>query len=101
MKTAPADPLKRVRELVAGREASGLLRVLRPRVADEDVVDLAGNDYLGLARDARVTGAAAEAAAEWGAGSTGSRLVTGTTQLPGAVEDELAPFVGAPAGAAV
>ena len=98
MSTPRTDPLKRVRELVAGREAAGLLRVLHPRAADEDVVDLAGNDYLGLARDPRVTMAAAEAAAEWGAGSTGSRLVTGSTPLHAALEDELAAFVGAPAG---
>ena len=43
-------------------------RVLRPRGADDDRLDLASNDYLGLARDPRVTGAAAAAAAAWGAG---------------------------------
>ena len=38
-------------------------RRLRPRPASSDLVDLAGNDYLGLRRDPRVTAAAAEAAA--------------------------------------
>ena len=56
-------------------------RALRPRAADDDLLDLASNDYLGLARDPRVTAAAAAAAARWGAGSTGSRLVTGSTEL--------------------
>jgi len=63
------------------RRRAGLTRRLRPRRADSDLLDLAGNDYLGLARDKRVTGAAAAAALRWGAGSTGSRLVTGTLEL--------------------
>jgi 8-amino-7-oxononanoate synthase len=45
-----------------------------------------------------VTRAAAEAALSWGAGSTGSRLVTGSTELHARFERELAEFVGAPAG---
>lgn len=91
------DPLARVRAAVAAREAAGLRRVLRPRPAADDVLDLAGNDYLGLAHDPRVTAAAARAAEQWGAGSTGSRLVTGTTELHRTLEDELAAFTGAPA----
>src|SRR5207248_2875647 len=35
-------------------------------------------------------------AQEWGAGSTGSRLVTGTTLLHSELEAELADFAGAP-----
>ena len=91
------DPLERVRAAVAEREGLGLRRVLRPRPAHEDVLDLAGNDYLGLCHDPRVIKAAAGAAREWGAGSTGSRLVTGTTQLHAALEGELAAFLAAPA----
>lgn len=91
------DPLARVRAALAARDAAGLRRVLRPRAAQDDVLELAGNDYLGLARDPRVTLAAGEAASEWGAGSTGSRLVTGSTQLHAALEHELADFAGAAA----
>lgn len=91
------DPLARVRAAVAAREAAGLRRVLRPRAADDGVLELAGNDYLGLARDSRVTAAAADAARVWGAGSTGSRLVTGTTQLHAELERELVGFAGAAA----
>jgi 8-amino-7-oxononanoate synthase len=71
--------------------------VLRPRPAFEPVVDLASNDYLGLARDPRVVGGAVQAARTWGTGSTGSRLVTGSTELHAQLEDELAAFCGAPA----
>ena len=91
------DPLARVRAALAARDAAGLRRVLRPRPTHEDVLDLAGNDYLGLSRDPRVVGAAVAATREWGVGSTGSRLVTGTTELHATLERELAAFCGAPA----
>ena len=93
----PGEALERVRAAVAARDAAGLRRALRPRAADDAVLDLAGNDYLGLARDPRVTAAAADAARRWGAGSTGSRLVTGTTELHAALESQLAAFCAAPA----
>ena len=92
------DPLEPLRQAAAARTAAGLHRELRPRAADDDLLDLASNDYLGLARDPRVTGAAAEAALRWGAGSTGSRLVTGSTDLHTRLEADLADFVGARAG---
>lgn len=76
------------------RADAGLVRSLRPRPSGTDVLDLAGNDYLGLTRHPEVTSAAAEAAREWGAGSTGSRLVTGSTALHAELERELADFCG-------
>ncbi|HEV2782921.1 MAG TPA: 8-amino-7-oxononanoate synthase [Actinophytocola sp.] len=78
----------------AERRAAGLTRQLRPRRADSDLLDLASNDYLGLARDKRISGAAAAATLRWGAGATGSRLVTGSTDLHGELEQELARFCG-------
>lgn len=78
------------------REAAGLTRRLRPRRSDDPVVDLAGNDYLGLSRDPRVTAAAADAARAWGAGAGASRLVTGTLSLHDDLERELAGFLGQP-----
>ncbi|WP_091449595.1 8-amino-7-oxononanoate synthase [Actinokineospora iranica] len=76
------------------RRRAGLSRQLRPRRPDSDLLDLAGNDYLGLAKDKRVSGAAAAATLRWGAGSTGSRLVTGSTELHSELEYELARFCG-------
>ncbi len=76
------------------RAEAGLVRKLRIRQAQEPELDLAGNDYLGLARDKRVAGAAAAAALRWGAGATGSRLVSGTTDVHAELEQELARFCG-------
>jgi 8-amino-7-oxononanoate synthase len=93
-----SDPLEHLRRAAADREATAMRRTLRPRAAGEDLLDLASNDYLGLARDPQVTAAAAAAAVRWGAGSTGSRLVSGSTELHRELERELASFVGAAAG---
>lgn len=82
-------------ERAAERERAGLDRVLRPRGVIDGVLDLASNDYLGLARDPRVIDGAVRAARRWGAGSTGSRLVTGDTTVHHELEDELAAFCGA------
>lgn len=79
----------------ADRAAAGLRRTLTARRADEDALDLASNDYLGLSRHPRVLDAAADALRVWGAGATGSRLVTGTTELHEQFERALAEFVGA------
>ncbi|GAB3455791.1 8-amino-7-oxononanoate synthase [Actinophytocola sediminis] len=76
------------------RRRAGLVRTLRPRGPGSDLLDLAGNDYLGLSRDKRVAGASAAAALRWGAGSTGSRLVTGTIEAHTELEHELAAFCG-------
>jgi 8-amino-7-oxononanoate synthase len=76
------------------RRRAGLTRRLRPRAAGPGPLDLAGNDYLGLSRHPEVIAAATEAARTWGAGATGSRLVTGSTGLHAALEAELAAFCG-------
>jgi 8-amino-7-oxononanoate synthase len=81
----------------ASRERGGLRRQLVPRAADEQVIDLAGNDYLGLTRHPAVTAAAAAAATTWGGGAGASRLVTGTLQLHADLEATLADYLGQPA----
>ncbi|HSE09437.1 MAG TPA: 8-amino-7-oxononanoate synthase [Nocardioidaceae bacterium] len=85
------------------RAELGLARTLRPRGlrldgAGGDVpvgpVDLASNDYLGLSTDPRLVEAAVAATRAWGTGSTGSRLVTGTTELHVELEEALARLTG-------
>ncbi|PXX62399.1 8-amino-7-oxononanoate synthase [Nocardia tenerifensis] len=92
------DPLRWLDERAAARVAAGLRRELRPRAARSPSIDLASNDYLGLVRHPEVIDGAVEAVRRWGAGATGSRLVTGTTAEHELLEGELAEFVGAEAG---
>lgn len=80
------------------RRDAGLRRALRPRPAVATELDLASNDYLGLAQHPEVIEGGVAALRMWGAGATGSRLVTGDTELHQQFESELAEFVGAPAG---
>ena len=82
------------------RAKAGLNRRLRPRSAADQIVDLAGNDYLGLAVHPAVIAAAASALSAYGLGATGSRLVRGSTQVHAALETALASWLGA-AGALV
>lgn len=90
------DVLTPLRRAALARQGAGLRRVLVPRSADDGRLDLAGNDYLGLSRHRQVVEAAATAARRFGAGATGSRLVSGTTVLHEQLEHTLAAHVGAP-----
>ncbi|WP_256821098.1 8-amino-7-oxononanoate synthase [Dietzia sp. Die43] len=84
-------------DAAADRASRHVRRVLSPRAAEDGVIDLASNDYLGLGRHPEVVDAAVAATRRWGAGATGSRLVTGTTEEHLALEAELAGFCGKPA----
>ena len=77
------------------RREAGLRRSLRPRPAVATELDLASNDYLGLSQHPDVIEGGVAALRMWGAGATGSRLVTGDTELHQQFESELAEFVGA------
>lgn len=88
------DPLGWLDARAAARVRAGLRRALRPREADAGIVDLAGNDYLGLTRHPAVVAAAVDAVRTWGAGSTGSRLVSGSTRLHADLEEALAAHLG-------
>ncbi|MEE6138673.1 8-amino-7-oxononanoate synthase [Mycobacterium sp. 050128] len=80
------------------RREAGLRRSLRPRPAVATELDLASNDYLGLSQHPGVIEGGVAALRVWGAGATGSRLVTGDTELHQQFEAELADYVGAAAG---
>jgi 8-amino-7-oxononanoate synthase len=79
------------------RRVAGLRRTLSARPAVACEVDLASNDYLGLSQHPEVIEGGVAALRTWGSGSTGSRLVTGNTELHEEFESELADFVGAEA----
>lgn len=59
-------------------------------------LNLASNDYLGMATDEDIIAAAARALSQDGAGAAASRLVTGTLPAHVALERELAEFLGQP-----
>jgi 8-amino-7-oxononanoate synthase len=61
------------------------------------VLVFGSNNYLGLAGHPEVRAAAAAAVDVWGAGSSGSRLTTGSLALHTALEEEIAAFKGAQA----
>lgn len=92
------DPLSWLEERADERARAGLRRQLRARPAHSDLIDLASNDYLGLSRHPLVVEGAIEAVRAWGTGSTGSRLVTGTTVAHEEFEADLAEFTGTQAG---
>ncbi|GAB3876646.1 8-amino-7-oxononanoate synthase [Terrabacter terrigena] len=65
-----------------------------------DALDLASNDYLGLARDERVVAAAHDALDRYGASATASRLVTGTLPVHRDLEAALCRLTGQPSALA-
>ena len=78
------------------RAARGLTRRLHT-TKPGDLLDLAGNDYLGLRTDPRVIAAAVAAVESHGGGSGASRLVTGTLPVHDDLEATLAGLLGSPA----
>lgn len=91
------SPLSWLDTVAQQRRRDGLRRTLRARGAIAPEVDLASNDYLGLSRHPEVIEGGVRALRTWGAGATGSRLVTGNTELHEELESALAGFVGADA----
>ncbi|OBJ00597.1 8-amino-7-oxononanoate synthase [Mycobacterium sp. 1465703.0] len=89
------SPLAWLEAVERQRREAGLRRSLRPRPAVATELDLASNDYLGLSQHPDVIDGGVAALRMWGAGATGSRLVTGDTELHQQFESELADYVGA------
>ncbi|WP_197506580.1 8-amino-7-oxononanoate synthase [Mycobacterium sp. E136] len=92
---AGLSPLAWLDDVERQRRAAGLRRSLRARPPVGTELDLASNDYLGLSQHPAVIDGGVAALRTWGAGSTGSRLVTGNTELHEGFERALADFVGA------
>jgi len=98
-----SDPLDFTRAELDRLDAASLLREVRaldsaqgPEVDlnGRRVLLLASNNYLGLANDPRVVGAAADAARRWGAGSGSARLISGGVRLHDELEARIAAFKG-------
>ena len=61
-----------------------------------EMVMMGSNNYLGLVNDPRVIAAAQAAAAKFGTGCAGSRLLNGSLTIHEELEERLADFVGKP-----
>lgn len=96
--------MKNPGQFLSELKSAGLLRVLRnveclpggmARMEDgREVVNLASNDYLGLAHHPALVEAFSRAARDGGAGAMASRLVTGTRRAHSGLEDALAALKG-------
>src|SRR5713101_6612104 len=69
----------------------------RARFDGKDVINLASNNYLGLAAHPKLKEAAARAAVDYGAGSGAVRTIAGTMTLHRELERRFAAFKGAEA----
>lgn len=78
-------------EAQAARSSAGLLRTMHP---PRGLVDLASNDYLGLASHPHLVERTCAAVNSLGVGSTGSRLLTGHRDAFTELEERLAAFSG-------
>jgi 8-amino-7-oxononanoate synthase len=72
----------------------GLRSAAHVSVDGRELLNFCSNDYLGLAHDARLGTAMAEAARRWGAGAGAAHLLTGHTREHHELELELAAFTG-------
>lgn len=92
--------LSELRDDLGRLESQDLLRRLRAvehrgrlvRHGGREMINLAGNDYLGLAGHPRLREAAIEAIRTWGVGAGASRLVSGHTPVHAGVESRFASF---------
>ncbi len=64
------------------------------RIANDDILMLSSNSYLGLSFDERLRNAAHTALEQYGTGSGGSRLTTGSYDIHKKLEEEIAAFKG-------
>lgn len=90
-----------IKDFLQQREASGLLRQLRPAAyrkngsiyfGDREYIDLSSNDYLGLAGHPKLIAAGKRALDEFGAGSGASRLLSGDLSIHHQLETAIAHF---------
>ena len=98
-----ADRLAQLQQAIDKRSAEQLLRTQVTlqhyngrllSVAGTSYLNFSGNDYLGLATEPEVLQAYADGARDYGAGSTGSPLVTGQHQVHAQLCDALCDWLG-------
>ncbi|MCJ8287351.1 8-amino-7-oxononanoate synthase [Halomonas sp.] len=91
-----ADWHSHLRQSARARHEAHRWRQRRVHRQEAQRLDMAGNDYLGLAADPRLAEAAADGARRFGAGARASHLVTGHSTVHEALEEALARLTGRP-----
>lgn len=91
-----AEKLKRIKEKKLYRELRYIETAQSPKVKiqGKDFILLGSNNYLGLCDDYRLKKAAIDAIHEYGVGSGGSRLTTGSYDIHRELEKKIASFKG-------
>ncbi|MDP6156391.1 MAG: aminotransferase class I/II-fold pyridoxal phosphate-dependent enzyme [Candidatus Thermoplasmatota archaeon] len=81
----------------------GLYRKMRPYDSSQgprvfsngsSIINLSSNNYLGIAGSVELAEVAGNAIRDWGVGTSGSRLIGGTTRMHFDLEEEIASFKG-------
>ncbi len=94
---------QRVSEMLRALQAEGLLKAERVLTTPQGpliettagpALNLCANNYLGIAKDPRVTAGAIEAVHRWGAGLASVRFICGTQKLHKDLEDATAVYLG-------
>ncbi|HUN54461.1 MAG TPA: 8-amino-7-oxononanoate synthase [Smithella sp.] len=90
------DELERIKKSGLYRQMKYLQSPQQPyvKIEGKDYLMLSSNSYLGLCNDPRLKQAAREAIEEYGIGSGGSRLTTGSYEVHKKLENEIAAFKG-------
>lgn len=90
------EKLKKIKEKKLYRELSYIETAQSPKVKiqDKDFILLGSNNYLGLCDDYRLKKAAIDAISQYGVGSGGSRLTTGSYDIHRELEKKIASFKG-------
>jgi len=95
------DPLQYVSEALADLRARGVAPKLRVLEGEQkpvcifdgrEVINLASNNYLGLATDKRLRKASIEAVRKWGVGAGAVRTIAGTMKIHMDLEEQIAKF---------
>ena len=95
------DPLAFLSEQLASWRSAGTFQQLRllesacepvSQVDGREVINLASNNYLGLANHPKLVEAAVDAAKKYGAGSAAVRTISGTMSLHMRLEERIAAF---------